>query len=104
MATIHATDAPAISKEIVPLVGSYDNITFDAATITWTVAGGDTSTITDGIIYYDSPNSIPNFTITDNTLFLNPDTRWNIYPTLHIKEEPPKTYLQLPIGKRLISI
>ena len=60
--------------------------TFDAGTITWTA--GNTSTILGNI--------------TNNEILLYPD--WDLYRPFDTKEEPPKTYLQLPIGKRLISI
>ena len=64
--------------------------------VTWTTTGDNTSTITHGIIYYyDTPNSFDQGNITarftDNDIWC-------------IKEEPPKTYLELPAGKRLISI
>ncbi len=92
------TEEYNMSKDVLPIVYNGNIITADTNTITWTAAGSDTSTIT------------------DNTVFLNPDTRWNLYPSFEItdndivllkpdiKEELPKTYLQLPIGKRLISI
>ena len=66
--------------------------------VVWTAAGGDTSTITHGIIYNDNPNSSR---VGDTVRFIDNNISFN---TPDIKEEPPKTYLQLPIGKRLISI
>ena len=76
-------------------------VTFDAANITWTAIGGDTSTITHGIVYYDSPNTL---IVGDSSINIELSDESNWYIKTDIKEEPPKTYLQLPIGKRLISI
>ena len=59
--------------------------------ITWTAAGDNSST-THGIIYQDTPSSFDQGTIT--VRFTDSD----------IEEKPPKTYLSLPTGKRLISI
>ena len=80
-----------------------DSVTFNAETVTWTSTGGSMgSDITGGVIYTDSDipaeyehNRILDFTITDNSI---------VQVKFEVKKEPPKTYLQLPIGKRLISI
>ncbi len=93
------TDAPITPAR--PVIETGDSITFDAADITWTATGGDTSTITHGIVYYDSPNTL---IVGDSSINIELSDESNWYIRTDIKEEPPKTYLQLPTGKRLISI
>ena len=66
-----------------------DTIAADSSTITWTAAGNDISTITDNNWVFDQGTVTVRFT--DNDI-------------IRTEEEPPKTYLQLPTGKRLISI
>ena len=96
MATIPLIDPPnssdLITSTILPVVQDTTPDTIvDAAGITWTAAGGNTSTITDCIITdtFDRGNITVRFTNND---------------IIRTEEEPPKTYLQLPTGKRLISI
>ena len=81
---------PMINKSGNTIAADSDTIV-DAAGITRTAAGGNTSTITDCIITdtFDRGNITVRFTNND---------------IIRTEEEPPKTYLQLPTGKRLISI
>ncbi len=94
------TDAPrTITTDNTPLItGTFtDNA---ISNVIWTAAGGNTSTITDNLVYYDSPNTLR---VGDSiNIELSDESNW--YIKTDIKEEPPKTYLQLPTGKRLISI
>ncbi len=86
-----------ISKE--PAIGNGDSIVFDANIVTWTASGGDTSTIVDNFTSYSTTNSTTNsFDQGDITV------RYTDGDIIRTEEEPPKTYLQLPTGKRLISI
>ena len=82
-----------ISKE--PAIGNGDSIVFDANMVTWTASGGDTSTIVDNFTSYSTTNSFDQGNIT---------VRFTDGDIIRNEEEPPKTYLQLPTGKRLISI
>ena len=77
---------------------SGDFITFNAYKISWTATGGDTSTITNSIIYSDPIRSSDQWQMGDITV------RFTDNDIIRTEEEPPKTYLQLPTGKRLISI
>ncbi len=64
------------------------SITFNASDITWAAINSGTT------------NS---FRIVDSiSIDLSDESNW--YIKEHTKEEPPKTYLSLPTGKRLISI
>ena len=80
-------DAPRTITPITPVIT--DN------NITWTAAGSDTSTITDSIIYNDTSTTFDRGNIT---------VRFTDNDIIRTEEDPPKTYLQLPTGKRLISI
>ncbi len=95
------TDAPrTITTDNTPLITG--TLTDNAiSNVIWTAAGGDTSTITHGIVYYDSPNTL---IVGDSSINIELSDESNWYIRTDIKEEPPKTYLQLPTGKRLISI
>ncbi len=77
------TEEYNMSKDVLPIVYNGNIITADTNTITWTAAGSDTSTITDNTWVFD-----------EGTVSVK----------IYEPPEPPKTYLQLPIGKRLISI
>ena len=83
MAITDITINPPSSYAANNTIGNGDSIIFDANTVTWTAVAGDTSTITDNTWVFD-----------EGTVSVK----------IYEPPEPPKTYLQLPIGKRLISI
>ena len=72
-----------------PVIEPGDSITFPTSGVSWTIPN-----TADGLVFFDNTGTSLEF----------PDCRLDLYLESDVKEEPPKTYLQLPTGKRLISI